>query len=100
MDNLGIGSITTLSVLAILRCKIVVQNHVYSANRFSAFTTRSVRLGCHKATLLLTLIWSYVLLVTCPPMFGWGQYDREPSQIRSFTLSVVYIQRLLYNIYG
>ncbi|EFX87345.1 pteropsin1 [Daphnia pulex] len=81
ISTAGIGSITTLSALAILRCKIVVQNHVYSANRFSAFTTRSVRLGCHKAALLLSLIWSYVLLVTCPPIFGWGQYDREPAHI-------------------
>ena len=80
----GIGSITTLSVLAMLRCKLVVQNHV--SNRLTAFTAHSVRLGWHKAAILLALIWTYVLIVTSPPMFGWGNYDREAAHIRYIDL--------------
>ena len=80
--TVGIGSITTLSALAIYRCKLVVQKHVHPPNRISAFTNHSVRLGRRQASLLLALIWSYALIVTCPPLFGWGHYDREAAHIR------------------
>ncbi len=36
----------------------------------------------HQAALLFTLIWSYSLAVTCPPLFGWGHYDLVAAQIR------------------
>ena len=65
-----------------LRCKLVVQKHAHPPNRISAFTNHSVRLERHQAALLLTLIWSYSLAVTCPPLFGWGHYDREAAHIR------------------
>lgn len=78
----GIGSITTLSALAIFRCKLVVQKHLHPPNRVSAFTNRSVRLGQRQAALLLTSIWTYALAVTCPPLLGWGHYGREAAHIR------------------
>ncbi|EFX87346.1 pteropsin3 [Daphnia pulex] len=81
VSTTGIASITTLSALAMLRCKLVVQKHVHPPNRISAFTNHSVRLQRHQAALLLTLIWSYSLAVTCPPLFGWGHYDREAGHI-------------------
>lgn len=77
----GIGSITTLSALAIFRCKLVVQKHLHPPNRVSAFTNRSVRLGQRQAALLLTSIWTYALAVTCPPLLGWGHYGREAAHI-------------------
>jgi c-opsin len=42
----------------------------------------SAKLGRVQAAVLLTLIWSYALAVTCPPLFGWGRYDREAAHIR------------------
>lgn len=76
---IGIGSITTLTALAIWRCQLVV---CCPAKRKSAFTNHSGRLGCRQGVLLLVIIWIYALAITCPPLFGWGRYDREAAHIR------------------
>jgi c-opsin len=82
---IGIGSITTLTALALWRCQLVVY---CPANRSGAFANHhsggggSAKLGRVQAAVLLTLIWSYALAVTCPPLFGWGRYDREAADIR------------------
>jgi c-opsin len=83
---IGIGSITTLTALALWRCQLVVY---CPANRSGAFANHhsgggggSAKLGRIQAAVLLTLIWSYSLAVTCPPLFGWGRYDREAAHIR------------------
>jgi len=80
----GIGSITTLTALALWRCQLVVY---CPANRSGAFANHggggsSAKLGSVQAAILLTLIWAYSLAVTCPPLFGWGRYDREAAHIR------------------
>ena len=84
----GIGSITTLTALALWRCQLVVY---CPAKRSGAFANHhssgsgggsSAKLGRVQATILLTLIWTYSLAVTCPPLFGWGRYDREAAHIR------------------
>nr|CAH0099475.1 unnamed protein product [Daphnia galeata] len=64
MSTAGIGSITTLTALA-----------------FSGSGGGSAKLGRVQAAILLTLIWIYSLAVTCPPLFGWGRYDREAAHI-------------------
>ncbi|KAK4011805.1 hypothetical protein OUZ56_020917 [Daphnia magna] len=74
-----IGSITTLTVLALWRCQHVIW---YSAKRNGPFTDHNGRLGFRQGALLLTLIWTYTLAVTCPPLFGWGRYDREAAHLR------------------
>ncbi|XP_046651129.1 rhodopsin, G0-coupled-like [Daphnia pulicaria] len=85
MSTAGIGSITTLTALALWRCQLVVY---CPANRSGAFANHhsgggggSAKLGRVQAAVLLTLIWSYALAVTCPPLFGWGRYDREAAHI-------------------
>ena len=77
----GIGSITTLTVLALWRCQHVVWR---PSNGNSNFTGR---LNRRHGALLLTFIWTYTLVVTCPPLFGWGLYDREAAHIRYLTIS-------------
>jgi hypothetical protein len=37
--------------------------------------------------MLLIIIWIYTLAITCPPLFGWGRYDREAAHIRYKTIS-------------
>lgn len=77
----GIGSITTLTALALWRCTLVVY---CPAKRSSAFSSNSNgQLDGRQAVLLLCLIWAYALAVTCPPLLGWGRYDREAAHIRS-----------------
>uniref|UniRef100_A0A0N8CBL7 Gpcr rhodopsin family n=1 Tax=Daphnia magna TaxID=35525 RepID=A0A0N8CBL7_9CRUS len=82
MSTAGIGSITTLTALALWRCQLVVY---CPAKRGSAFANNNNsnggRLGHCRAVLLLAIIWMYSLAVTCPPLFGWGRYDREASHI-------------------
>ncbi|EFX89511.1 pteropsin9 [Daphnia pulex] len=78
MSTAGIGSITTLTALAIWRCQLVV---CCPAKRKSAFTNHSGRLGCRQGVILLVIIWIYALAITCPPLFGWGRYDREAAHI-------------------
>ncbi|XP_045028336.1 pinopsin isoform X1 [Daphnia magna] len=78
MSTAGIGSITTLTVLALWRCQHVIW---YSAKRNGPFTDHNGRLGFRQGALLLTLIWTYTLAVTCPPLFGWGRYDREAAHL-------------------
>uniref|UniRef100_A0A0P5YC45 Gpcr rhodopsin family n=1 Tax=Daphnia magna TaxID=35525 RepID=A0A0P5YC45_9CRUS len=82
MSTAGIGSITTLTALALWRCQLVVY---CPAKRGSAFANNNNsnggRLGHCRAVLLLAIIWTYSLAVTCPPLFGWGRYDREASHI-------------------
>ncbi|XP_046451536.1 melanopsin-like [Daphnia pulex] len=86
MSTAGIGSITTLTALALWRCQLVVY---CPAKRSGAFANHhsggggggSAKLGRVQAAVLLTLIWAYSLAVTCPPLFGWGRYDREAAHI-------------------
>ncbi|EFX86931.1 pteropsin4 [Daphnia pulex] len=78
MSTAGIGSITTLTVLALWRCQHVVW---CPTNRNSNFTDPNGRLDRRQGALLLTFIWTYTLIVTCPPLFGWGRYDREAAHI-------------------
>lgn len=74
---IGIGSITTLTVLALWRCTLVV---CCPANRH--LTGTSSQLGHGEAALLSTVIWTYATAVTCPPLLGWGRYDLEAAHIR------------------
>ncbi|XP_057376042.1 rhodopsin-like [Daphnia carinata] len=78
MSTAGIGSITTLTILALWRCQLVVY---CPAKRTSAVANNGGRLRPCRAVLLLTIIWTYSLAVTCPPLFGWGRYDREAAHI-------------------
>ncbi|XP_059351252.1 rhodopsin-like isoform X2 [Daphnia carinata] len=80
MSSAGIGSITTLTALALWRCQLVVY---CPAKRSSAFANNNNggRMGHCQAVLLLAIIWTYSLAVTCPPLFGWGRYDREAAHI-------------------
>ncbi|XP_057380113.1 rhodopsin-like [Daphnia carinata] len=78
MSTAGIGSITTLTVLALWRCHHVIW---YSAKRNGPFTDHNGRLGFRQGAFLLTLIWAYTLAITCPPLFGWGRYDREAAHL-------------------
>ncbi|XP_057373522.1 uncharacterized protein LOC130694455 [Daphnia carinata] len=78
MSTAGIGSITTLTALAVWRCQLVV---CCPAKRKSTFTNHNGRLECRYGALLLTLIWIYAVAVTCPPLLGWGRYDREAAHI-------------------
>ncbi|KAI9556926.1 pteropsin9 [Daphnia sinensis] len=78
MSTAGIGSITTLTALAVWRCQLVV---CCPAKRKSTFTNHNGRLECRYGALLLILIWIYALAVTCPPLLGWGRYDREAAHI-------------------
>ncbi|XP_057376040.1 rhodopsin-like [Daphnia carinata] len=83
MSTAGIGSITTLTALALWRCQLVVY---CPAKRGSGFANNNnnnngAQLGHCRAALLLAIIWTYSLAVTCPPLFGWGRYDREAAHI-------------------
>jgi c-opsin len=83
----GIGSITTLTALALWRCQLVVycpakRSGAFASHHSSGSGGSSAKLGRVQAAILLTLIWTYSLAVTCPPLFGWGRYDREAAHIR------------------
>ncbi|KAK4009067.1 hypothetical protein OUZ56_014207 [Daphnia magna] len=77
----GIGSITTLTALALWRCQLVVYCPAKRGSAFANNNSNGGRLGHCRAVLLLAIIWTYSLAVTCPPLFGWGRYDREASHI-------------------
>ncbi|XP_046649276.1 rhodopsin, deep-sea form-like [Daphnia pulicaria] len=81
MSTTGIGSITTLTALALWRCQLVVYCPANRNGAFSGVGGGSGKLGRVQAAVLLTLIWSYSLAVTCPPLFGWGRFDREAAHI-------------------
>jgi hypothetical protein len=72
--------------LALWRCQHVVWR---PSNGNSNFTGR---LNRRHGALLLTFIWTYTLVVTCPPLFGWGRYDREAAHIRYLTISQMNFQ--------
>ncbi|XP_045029547.1 melanopsin isoform X1 [Daphnia magna] len=80
MSTAGIGSITTLTALALWRCQLVVYCPAKRSNAF-ANNNNGGRLGHCRAVFLLASIWTYSLAVTCPPLFGWGRYDREAAHI-------------------
>ena len=80
----GIGSITTLSALALWRCTLVV---TCPARRPAGFNPGSSpgssgALPAAQAACLLAVIWLYTLAVTVPPLVGWGHYGREAAHIR------------------
>ncbi|KAI9554586.1 pteropsin8 [Daphnia sinensis] len=81
MSTAGIGSITTLTALALWRCQLVVYCPAKRGSAFANNNNNGGRLGYCRAALLLAIIWTYSLAVTCPPLFGWGRYDREASHI-------------------
>ncbi|XP_049943409.1 pinopsin-like [Schistocerca serialis cubense] len=69
MSLLGISSIATLTVLAFER--YVMISRPFQARRLS-------RRG---AALLVAAIWLYSLLLTAPPLLGWGDYVHEAANI-------------------
>lgn len=69
MSLLGITSITTLTVLAFERFIIVSR----------PFNSKG--LSRRGALFMLVGIWIYSLILTVPPLFGWGQYVNEAANI-------------------
>ncbi|CAH2004651.1 unnamed protein product [Acanthoscelides obtectus] len=69
MSLLGISSITTLTVLAFERYLIVSRPF------------RNHGLSRKEAIYLVFAIWIYSLLLTAPPLFGWGKYVHEAANI-------------------
>ena len=67
---LGIASITTLSILALWRCSMVV------------IPLKKWNMGHREAVVIIIVIWIYSLAVTLPPLFGWGRYGLEAAHIR------------------
>lgn len=67
---IGITSITTLTVLSYERFCLVCR----------PLSTRQAH--NHNSYLTVLLIWTYSLLLTTPPIFGWGQYVVEVPNIR------------------
>lgn len=63
-------SITTLTVLAFQRYLIVSQS------------LRLFNLSHNGAYFTVAGIWCYSLLLTVPPLFGWGDYVSEAADIR------------------
>ncbi|VEN40981.1 unnamed protein product, partial [Callosobruchus maculatus] len=70
MSLLGISSITTLTVLAFERYLIVSRPF------------RNHGLNRKEAIYLVLGIWIYSLILTSPPLFGWGKYVNEAANIR------------------
>ncbi|KAG8295938.1 parapinopsin-like [Homalodisca vitripennis] len=69
MSLLGISSITTLMVLSFERYLIISR----------PFHSRHLT---HKGAICLILaIWTYSLVLTAPPLFGWGAYVNEAANI-------------------
>lgn len=66
----GISAITTLMVLSFER-------YVMISKPFQAR-----HLSQRGAGLMIVAIWAYSLVVTTPPIFGWGQYINEAANIR------------------
>nr|BAQ54764.1 opsin, pteropsin type [Macromia amphigena] len=69
MSLLGIASITTLMVLSFER-------YVMISKPFQVY-----RLSQKGAVALIGAIWVYALLLTAPPLFGWGDYVHESANI-------------------
>nr|BAQ54695.1 opsin, pteropsin type [Sympetrum frequens] len=69
MSLLGIASITTLMVLSFERYVMISK----------PFQVR--RLSQKGAVALIGVIWVYALLLTTPPLFGWGDYVHESANI-------------------
>nr|CAI5827675.1 unnamed protein product [Callosobruchus analis] len=69
MALLGISSITTLTVLAFERYLIVSK----------PFRNRG--LTRKEAIYLVLGIWTYSMILTTPPLLGWGQYVNEAANI-------------------
>ncbi|CAD7086887.1 unnamed protein product [Hermetia illucens] len=69
MALLGITSITTLTVLAYERYTLIT------------FPVTSQQLTTRGALIAIFLIWLYSLLLTSPPLFGWGAYVNEAANI-------------------
>ncbi|XP_071441381.1 uncharacterized protein [Hetaerina americana] len=69
MSLLGIASITTLMVLSFER--YVMISKPFQVRRLS-----------HKGAIaLIGAIWVYSLVLTTPPLFGWGDYVNESANI-------------------
>lgn len=69
-SQLGISSITTLMVLSFERYVIISRPF------------RSQHLTHRGAFYLIVAIWGYSLVLTTPPLFGWGAYSNEAANIR------------------
>nr|BAQ54715.1 opsin, pteropsin type [Orthetrum albistylum] len=69
MSLLGIASITTMMVLSFERYVMISK----------PFQVR--RLSQKGAVALIGVIWVYALLLTAPPLFGWGDYVHESANI-------------------
>ncbi|XP_054263968.1 pinopsin-like [Macrosteles quadrilineatus] len=69
MSLLGISSITTLTVLSFERYVIISRPF------------RSRHLTHRGAAYLILGIWGYSLVLTTPPLFGWGAYVHEAANI-------------------
>lgn len=66
----GISSITTLTVLSFER-------YIMISRSFSRHNLT------HRGALsLIACIWIYSLVLTTPPLFGWGKYVNEAANIR------------------
>ena len=66
---LGFASMMTLCVLSIARMK----NFLY-AGRISGKVS-----SYHEAFKIITIIWLLSLVLTLPPLLGWGRYIPEFS---------------------
>lgn len=62
------ASVGTLTVLAVERYLLVCH--------------RTQSLGVKGAYLIIVGVWMYALLLTVPPLFGWGSYVIEGAGIR------------------
>ncbi|XP_063235518.1 rhodopsin-like [Bacillus rossius redtenbacheri] len=69
MSLLGITSITTLMVLSFERY-VMISKPFYSR-----------QLSQRGAVLLIAAIWLYSLMLTIPPLVGWGDYVNEAANI-------------------
>lgn len=63
-------SITTLTVLAYERFCLV------------AYPFSSRQLNTRNAVISVVFIWIYAIILTTPPLFGWGAYVNEAANIR------------------
>lgn len=70
MSLLGITSITTLTVLSYERFCLVCR------------PLSSRQAHNHNSYWTVLFIWTYSILLTTPPIFGWGQYVVEVPNVR------------------
>ncbi|CAH1184718.1 unnamed protein product [Phyllotreta striolata] len=78
MSLLGITSITTLTVLAFERYLIVSRPF------------RNHSLSRKDAVYLVIGIWIYSLLLTIPPLIGWGKFVPEAANIRHVNIFIFF----------